>query len=284
MRLNVRYLLNLFTFLTTLITPFVAKAQNVTEPQPWQMHFQEAASPIARHIHALHDRLLYIIFGVGIFVLILLAYTIIRYYHKFNPKPSTTTHNTLIEIIWTAIPVMIVLYIALPSVKLIYAEHTFPKADVTLKVTGHQWYWSYEYPETKTISFDSTMIPDKDLKPGQRRLLDVDNRVVLPINTNIRVILTSQDVIHSWAVPALGIKMDTVPGRLNEVPLLIDRPGVFYGQCSEICGQNHGFMPICIEAVTMDQYTAWVKSKGGHIGPDESPVAPAPAAAPVLKK
>jgi cytochrome c oxidase subunit II len=229
-------------------------------PKPWQFWVQTPSSPMAHHINQLHSELMVIIISIAVFVMLLLIYTLYRFNHKRNPVPSKTTHNVLLEVIWTTIPVIIILYIALPSVRLVMREAHVPKADMSLKVIAHQWYWTYELPDHQKISFDSRLIPDKDLKPGQLRLLDVDNPLVLPIQKNIRVILTSEDVLHSWAVPSLGIKMDTVPGRLNELTLSIDKEGSYYGQCSEICGINHGFMPISIKAVSQEKFEAWVLS------------------------
>ncbi|MEK6733661.1 MAG: cytochrome c oxidase subunit II, partial [Pseudomonadota bacterium] len=198
-----------------------------------------------------------IITGVVVFVFLLLAYTCVRYYHKNNPKPSKFTHNVGIEIIWTIIPFILLIIIAIPSFKLLYFVDTVGEMDMTVKVTGRQWFWQYEYPDEK-IAFDSYIIPDDQLKPGQHRLLDVDNEVILPIDTNIRVLVTAGDVIHSFAVPALGIKIDAVPGRINETWVRITKPGRYYGQCSELCGVGHGFMPISLKAVSKEEYKAWV--------------------------
>ena len=230
-------------------------------PTPWQINFQEAASPVKERIEHFHNLLLVVITAITVFVTLLLAYTCIRFRRKANPVPSKTTHNTLIEIIWTAIPVMILVVIAIPSIRLLYYMDHVEKPDMTLKVIGYQWYWGYVYPDNGDIAFDSYMIKEADLKPGQIRLLDVDNEVVLPINKNVRVIVTGNDVIHSWAVPALGVKKDAVPGRLNETWLKINKPGIYYGQCSELCGTGHGFMPIKIRGVEQAEFDAWVASK-----------------------
>jgi cytochrome c oxidase subunit 2 len=196
---------------------------------------------------------------IVVLVLGLLGYCILRFNERANPEPSRTTHNTLIEVIWTAVPVMILVGIAIPSFKLLYEEDVIPKAELTVKATGHQWYWSYEYPDNGNFGFDATMVEDKDLKPDQLRLLTTDNHVVLPVGTTVRIITTATDVIHSWAVPAFGVKVDSVPGRLNELWFKIERPGTYYGQCSELCGVNHGFMPIEVEAVTKERYAQWVE-------------------------
>jgi len=210
-------------------------------------------------IRNFHDWLLFICALIVVLVLVLLGYCIFRFNERANPQPSRTSHNTVIEVIWTALPVMILVGIAVPSFRLLYAEDVIPKADLTIKAIGHQWYWSYEYPDNGGFSFDSVMVPDTELKPGQLRLLDVDNHVVLPVDTTIRIITTSLDVIHSWTVPAFGVKTDSVPGRLNETWVKIERPGMFYGQCSELCGVNHGFMPIQVEAVSKEQFARWVE-------------------------
>ncbi len=228
---------------------------------PWQLGMQEAATPVAQQIHDLHNLLLVIITAITLFVLGLLIYVVVRFNAKANPTPSRTTHNTTIEVLWTVVPVLILVGIAIPSFRLLYYQDRHPAPDMTLKVTGHQWYWSYEYPDHGNIAFDSLMIPEDQLKPGQPRLLEVDNRVVVPVDTNIRVLLTAADVLHAWAVPAFGIKTDTVPGRLNETWFRVERPGVYYGQCSELCGVNHGFMPIAVEAVSKAEFEKWVESR-----------------------
>lgn len=187
----------------------------------------------------------------------LLVWCLWRFNEKRNPVPAKWSHNTPLEVAWTAIPALILVAIAFPSFKLLYFMDRTQAADLTLKVTGHQWYWSYGYPD-QGIAFDAMMTQPDDLKPGQPRLLATDNPVVLPVGVPIRVQLTADDVIHSWAVPALGLKTDTVPGRLNETWVRIDRPGIYYGQCSELCGVNHGFMPIMIEAVEKEKFDAWI--------------------------
>ncbi|MFN4283033.1 MAG: cytochrome c oxidase subunit II [Alphaproteobacteria bacterium] len=239
-----------------LLLPGLAAA---AVPQPWTFGFQEAATPVARDIHDLHHLLLVIITAITLFVLALLIYVIVRFNAKRNPTPSRTSHNTLIEVLWTVLPVLILVVIAVPSFKLLYFMDRTDKPEMTLKVTGHQWYWSYQYQDHGDFQFDSLMIPTDQLKPGQHRLLEVDNQVVVPINTNIRLLVTSQDVLHAWAVPAFGVKMDTVPGRLNETWMRIERPGTYYGQCSELCGVNHGFMPIAVRAVSKEEFQVWVE-------------------------
>src|SRR5262245_35371256 len=234
-------------------------AAHADQPRRWEIWHQAPASTIMETISSFHATLVVISALIVVLVLGLLAYCILRFNERSNPEPSRTTHNTLIEVIWTAVPVMILVGIAIPSFKLLYEQDVIPKADLTVKAIGHQWYWSYEYPDNGNFSFDSVMVPDNELKAGQVRLLDVDNHVVLPVGTTIRVITTAQDVIHSWAVPAFGVKVDSVPGRLNELWFKIDRSGMYYGQCSELCGVNHGFMPIQVEAVTKERYSQWVE-------------------------
>ncbi len=243
------------------IVAFAAGGALAAVPEPWQLNFQPPASPVMERIDAFHDMLLVIIFGISFFVLGLLAYICIRFNEKANPKPSKFTHNTLLEVVWTTIPVLILITIAIPSFRLLYFMDKAEEPEMTLKVIGYQWYWGYEYPDHGNIAFDSYMIKDEDLKPGQPRLLATDTNVVLPVDTTVRVLITAADVIHAWAVPALGVKMDAVPGRLNETWLKITKPGMYYGQCSELCGVYHGFMPIAIEALPKDKFEQWVKRK-----------------------
>ncbi len=243
-------------------------------PAPREMVFQEAVTPVMENITEFHHLLLYIITAIVIFVFALLLYVMVRFNAKANPEPSKTTHNVPLEIVWTLIPVMILLVIAIPSFRLLFFGAVTPEAEMTLKVTGNQWNWTYEYPDHGDISFTSVMTPDKDLKEGQPRLLAVDNPIFLPVDTVVRVQVTASDVIHAFAVPSFGVKMDAVPGRLNETWVKIEKPGVYYGQCSELCGKDHGFMPIEVHAVSKDEFASWVSSKGGKM-PE-----PAAAAAP----
>ncbi|MCP5362223.1 MAG: cytochrome c oxidase subunit II [Hyphomicrobiales bacterium] len=207
----------------------------------------------------LHNGLLmYVISGVSIFVLVLLVVVCLRFNEKANPKPSKNAHNTLLEIVWTTIPVLILLTIFINSYRIIREASDIPEPEMTLKVVGYQWYWGYQYPDNGNFSYDSYMLQEADLPEGGKRLLEVDNEVVLPVDTTIRVQIAAADVIHAWAVPALGIKTDAVPGRLNETWVRIDKPGVYYGQCSELCGTNHGFMPVVIHAVSKEEFNTWV--------------------------
>ena len=229
-------------------------------PTPWQMYYQSPATPVMKDIYDFHLMLLSIEGLIVLLVAVLLVFVIVRFRASRNKSPSKTAHHTLLEVIWTAIPLLILAVIAFPSFKLLYLMDLTPKSDLTIKAIGNQWYWTYEYPD-HDIRFDSNMLTENQLKPGQLRLLEVDNRVVIPTNTNIRVITTSSDVIHSWAVPAFGIKRDSVPGRLNETWLNVKKEGVYYGQCSEFCGIKHAFMPIVVEAVTPEQFQQWLLSK-----------------------
>ena len=236
------------------------------QPRPWEMNFQPAATPVMERIHNFHNMLLIIEGLIVLLVLVLMVIIIVRFRASANPVPSKTTHNTPLEVIWTVVPILILVAIAVPSLRLLFYMDKIPKSGpeatnypkMTLKITGHQWYWSYAYPDNGNFTFDSNIIPDEDLKPGQPRLLSVDNRVVLPINTNVRLLITSGDVIHDWAVPSFGVKTDAVPGRINETWIRIERTGTYYGQCSELCGINHGFMPIAVNAVTKKDFDAWV--------------------------
>ncbi len=247
------------TPLFLIVVGAMAGAAGAAQPRPWQMGFQPAASPVMREITDFHNLLLVIAVLICLVVLGLMFYVVVRFNEKANPTPSKTTHNTIIEVLWTALPVLILVIIAVPSFKLLYFMDRTQNPEMTIKATGHQWYWSYDYPDHGNISFDANIVPDEELKAGQLRLLETDNRVVLPVDTDIRVLLTSDDVIHNWAVPSLGLKLDTVPGRISETWVRIEREGTFYGQCSELCGINHAYMPIAIEAVSKTAFAEWVK-------------------------
>jgi cytochrome c oxidase subunit 2 len=229
------------------------------QPVPWQLGFQPPATPIMERLESFHNLLLWIITVITLFVLALLAWVCVRFRASRSPTPSRRTHNTILEIAWTAVPVLILVVIAIPSFKLLYFQDVTPDAELTIKAVGHQWYWSYEYPDNGNFAFDAYMVADGDLQPGQPRLLATDNRVVLPVDTTVRVLVTATDVLHSWAVPAFGVKMDGVPGRINETWVRIQEPGIYYGQCSELCGTNHGFMPIMVEAVSKEEFEAWTQ-------------------------
>ena len=228
-------------------------------PHPWQTGFQEAASPVMEVFEGFYNELFIIITIISLFVLGLLVYVCLKFRRSANPEPNRFSHNLKLEIIWTIIPVLIVLYIAIPSFKSIYMSDVLPETEMTLKVVGHQWYWEYIYPDHENMKFDSYYIKDADLKPGQKRLLDVDNQVVVPVDTNIKVLTTSADVIHAWAVPAFGIKMDSIPGRTNETWFKANKIGIYYGQCSQLCGFGHGFMPIAVKVVSKEEFKIWIE-------------------------
>nr|YP_010701977.1 cytochrome c oxidase subunit II [Paracondylactis sinensis]WCL18739.1 cytochrome c oxidase subunit II [Paracondylactis sinensis] len=224
-------------------------------PEPWQLSLQDAAHPVMEEIIFFHDQVMFILIIIITTVLWLILKALSgKAYHRY------LVDGTLLEIVWTIVPAVILVLIALPSLKLLYLMDEVMDPGLTIKAIGHQWYWSYEYSDyqTETLEFDSYMVPTSDLNKGDFRLLEVDNRLVVPINTHVRVLVTGADVLHSFAVPALAVKMDAVPGRLNQTGFFIKRPGIFYGQCSEICGANHSFMPIVIEAVSLDKYINWV--------------------------
>jgi cytochrome c oxidase subunit 2 len=229
------------------------------QPEPWQLGFQPAASPVMDQLVSLHDLLMWIITLISLLVLVLLLYVCMRYRTSRNANPSRRTHHTLLEITWTALPVLILVVIAIPSFKLLYYMDRVVEPEMTIKATGHQWYWSYEYPDDGNFAFDAYMVADQDLQEGQPRLLTADNAVVLPVDTNIRVLITATDVLHSWAMPAFGVKSDAVPGRVNETWFRIEEPGMYYGQCSELCGDFHAFMPIMVRAVEKQDFEAWTQ-------------------------
>ncbi len=225
----------------------------------WQMGFNESVTTVMSDIVHLHDRILLpIIVAISVFVLFLLLYSIFKFRASKNPIPSKTSHNTFIEIMWTVIPCLILVVIAVPSFRLLYKQDIIPKADVTIKATGYQWYWGYEYPD-QNIAFDANMIETKNLKPNQPRLLETDNHVVVPVNKVVKVLITANDVLHAWAVPSFGVKRDAVPGRINETWFKAEKEGVYYGQCSELCGSRHAFMPITVRVVSDKQYNEWLK-------------------------
>ena len=234
----------------------------VGQPEPWQLGLQDPVSPVAVEGQKFFNLLTWLMTIITVIVLALLLYVLFRFSAKRNPVPSKTTHHTLLEVVWTVVPVLILLVIAIPSFRLLYFADRVEDADLTLKIIGKQWYWTYEYPDNGNFTFDSLMIDQETaIAEGKKRLLDVDNPVVLPVDQNIRLIMTSDDVIHNWAMPSLFIKLDAVPGRLNETWTRIPAEyagTTFYGQCSELCGVNHAYMPIAVKAVTMEEYEAWV--------------------------
>jgi cytochrome c oxidase subunit II len=247
------------------------------QPSPWALGLQEAVSPVMADITWFHNFLLVIITAITIFVLILLVTVMVRFNARANPAPSRTTHNAVIEVIWTIVPVLILLAIAVPSFRLLFLELDPPKADLTVKATGKQWYWSYNYPDNGNFEFDSLLVEDKDLKPGQPRLLTVDNEMVVPVNKVVHVLVTGADVIHSFAVPSFGIKIDAVPGRLNDTWFKATSEGRFHGQCSELCGKDHAFMPITVRVVNDAEFAQWVEQEKKNAGLD--PASPTTLAA-----
>jgi cytochrome c oxidase subunit II len=240
------------------------------QPTPWQMDLQDSATPVMEYIAGFHNFLLWVIAAISAFVLALLLIIIVRFNARANPTPSRTTHNTPIEIIWTIVPVIILALIAVPSFRLLFLELDVPTPDLTVKVTGKQWFWSYSYPDNGNFEFDSLMVAEKDLKPGQPRLLAVDNEMVVPVNKVVHVLVTGADVIHSFTVPSFGIRMDAVPGRINETWFKATVEGMFYGQCSELCGKNHSFMPIAVRVVKSSDFTAWVATAKKNYSSDDS--------------
>lgn len=269
--------------------PLTKAVPGMGQPEPDAISLQEQVTPNGREAYAFHNHILLpLITIISIFVLVLLLWVIVRYRRAANPEPSKTSHNTMIEIIWTLVPVLVLIAIAVPSIRLLAAQFKpAPKNAITLKAIGNQWFWSYEYPDNGGIQLTANMLKEqKDVPAGQRyrtdadgpRLLATDQRVVLPVGVPIRLLTTAQDVIHSWAVPAFWIKLDAVPGKINETSFIIEKPGLYFGQCSELCGARHAYMPIAVEAVSPAQFAQWVKSKGGTM-PNEAAAA-TPAAAP----
>jgi len=256
--------------MVAILTGAEAALAGLGQPSPWQVGLQQSASPVMDNIIWFHDFLLYIISGIAGFVLVLLVVVMVRFNARTNPSPSRTTHNTLIEIAWTLIPIVILMVIAVPSFKLLFLQLNVPAADLTVKATGKQWYWSYSYPDNGQFEFDSLMLKEGERKEGQPRLLAVDNEMVVPVNKTVRVITTGSDVIHSFAVPSFGIKIDAVPGRINETWFTATREGVYYGQCSELCGKDHAFMPIAVHVVSEQAFSAWVEEAKKKYARDEA--------------
>jgi cytochrome c oxidase subunit 2 len=257
------------------------------QPSPWQLGFQPSATPVMEDIASFHDALLYVITAIAGFVLVLLLVIMVRFNRRANPNPSRVTHNTLIEVVWTVVPIMILTGIAIPSFKLLFYQQNIPQAHLTVKATGNQWYWNYAYPDNGKFDFDSRMLDEKDRaksKPNEPRLLAVDNDIVVPVNKVVRVQVTADaaGVIHSFAVPSFGIKIDAVPGRLNETWFQATREGAYYGQCSELCGRDHAFMPIVVRVVSDADFAKWVEEAKKKFARDDGApmaVAAVPAAA-----
>ena len=273
----------LVAFVVTSVAVFAGGAaayaanEATGQPHPWQLGLQAPATPVMDNIVWFHDFLLWLTAAIALFVLVLLVLVVVKFNARANPVPSRTTHNTFIEVIWTVVPVLILVAVAVPSFRLLFYQLNTPKADLTIKATGKQWFWSYNYPDQK-FEFDSVMVQTKDLKPGQPRLLTVDNELVVPVNKVVRVQTTGADVIHSWAVPSFGVKIDAIPGRLNETWFKAEREGTYYGQCSELCGRDHAFMPIVVHVVSDKDYAAWLEqAKKKYASDDSRPTAVAAA-------
>ena len=251
-----------------------AAAAVAAQPTPWQYRFQEAATPIMAQIEWFEIYTLWFIIPITLLVLALLAYCIVKFRASANPTPSRTSHNTLIEVIWTIGPVVVLLALAVPSFQLLTAQYTPPEdAKLTVKATGNQWNWDYEYQTEDALSFNSAMLTDADRAAAGKedraiypRLLAVDNEMVVPVNTMVRVLVTAADVIHAYAMPAFGVKTDAVPGRINEVWFKVEKEGLYYGQCSELCGKDHAFMPIAVRVVSEQQYAAWLTAAKADLG------------------
>jgi cytochrome c oxidase subunit 2 len=265
-------LIRLIVFALTIVAALAGgepALAGLGQPSPWQLGLQQSASPVMDNIIWFHDFLLYIITAIAGFVLALLIIVMVRFNARANPAPSRTTHNTLIEIAWTIIPIMILMFIAVPSFKLLFFQLNVPPADLTVKATGKQWFWSYTYPDNGGFEFDSLMLKEGERKQDQPRLLAVNNEMVVPVNKTVRVITTGADVIHSFAVPSFGIKIDAVPGRINETWFTATREGVYYGQCSELCGKDHAFMPIAVRVVSEQAFSAWIEDAKKKYARDE---------------
>ncbi len=244
-------------FITIIVGGSVAFAQ---APEEWQLGFQDAHSPTMERIVSLNSALFWVCVGISVFVMGLMAYIFYRFNHKKNPVPQKFTHKPVIEVLWTVIPVIILVAIAIPSFRLLYFMDRTTEAEMTIKAIGHQWYWSYEYPDLgEDITFDAVMLEEDELSEGQLRLLETDESVVVPVDTNIRLLVTADDVIHAWTIPSFGIKIDAIPGRINEGWFRVDTEGTYYGQCSELCGRDHAFMPIRVEAVSKEAYEEWAE-------------------------
>jgi cytochrome c oxidase subunit 2 len=250
-------------------------------PTPWQIDFQTPVTPVMEAIYSFHAFLTILSAVITLFVMVLLGICILRFNERTNPVPSKTTHHTALEIVWTVIPAIILITIFVPSLRILFEQLEIPKSDLTVKATGTaQWTWTYNYPDNGGFSFDSNMLQDNERKPGQLRLLAVDNEMVVPVNKVVRVQVTAEGIIHAFAMPSFGIKIDAIPGRLNETWFKVTREGMFYGQCSELCGRNHAFMPIAIRVVSEREFAAWVEEakKKFVAAPDPATVVVAEAA------
>jgi cytochrome c oxidase subunit II len=267
MRIDSAAFRSAFRFVITVIafalTGTAALAAGTGQPENWQIAMQNPVTSVAYDTHLFHTWLVWIITLISLFVLALLVAVVLKFNERANPAPTRTTHNTLLEVAWTIVPVLILVAIAIPSFRILREQLIIPKPDLVVKTTGHSWYWSYEYPADQGggFSFDSNMVEQKDLKPGQPRLLTADNEMVVPLNKVVKVQVTSADVIHAFGVPSLGVMVDAVPGRLNETWFKAEREGVYYGQCRELCGNGHPYMPIQVRVVSEQDYAAWLGTK-----------------------
>ncbi|MEM8988423.1 MAG: cytochrome c oxidase subunit II [Pseudomonadota bacterium] len=257
----------ILTAYATLTLALSAPSAFASEPRDGQLGFQDAATPVMERVIDFHNLLLPIITLISLFVLALLLIVIFKYNRKANPEPQKFSHNTMVEVVWTVVPVLILIVIAIPSFRLLFLTDQVPEADMTIKATGYQWYWGYNYPDHGNFEFVSNMLTDEEAAAaGEPRLLAVDNRIVAPAGATVRVLTTAADVIHAWTIPAFGVKIDAIPGRLNETWFKVDEPGVYYGQCSEICGVKHAFMPIAVEVVPQADFEAWVDGQRALAG------------------
>ena len=251
--------MNIFLKIIAIVFLPISAFANEGISENWQLSFQEPATDLMSDIISFHSYILMpIITGISLLVLGLLLYIMFRFNSKRNVVASTTTHNTVIEILWTVIPVILLIIIAIPSFRLLYVSETIPKADLTIKAIGNQWYWTYEYPDYEDIVFDANMLLENELSDPKLRLLETDTQIVVPVNKVVKLQITSADVLHAWTIPAFGVKMDAVPGRLNETWFKANKEGIYYGQCSELCGPKHAFMPINVKVVSENEFNDWL--------------------------
>ena len=272
------------SFVAVLCLAIFADVQNafaaIGAPSDWQINLPDSVTPMLDEMKSFNQLVLIIIVATVLFVMGLLAWVMIRYRESANPVPSRLSHNTALEVLWTIVPVLILVLIAIPSFRLLFHQFAFPKPDVVVKATGKQWYWSYEYPDAK-VAFDSYPVDDKDLKPGQIRNLSVDNDMVVPVNKVVQVLITGGDVIHQWVVPSFGTRADGIPGRINRTWFLAREPGIYYGECSALCGQGHAYMPIAVRVVSDEDFAKWISEKQKSASLDKNQVAAAdPASIP----
>ncbi len=275
MRLKRLNPISLLSGLMALVSSVVFSSSAMAERQDYGLGLLDAASPVMEQITSFHNMLLVIIVAITLLVLALLLIVMFKFRESANPEPSKTSHNTLIEVLWTAVPILILVVIAIPSFRLLYYEEVIPEdIDMTIKATGHQWYWTYTYPDHGNFEFDSVMLEDDELPEGGQRLLEVDNQIVVPVNAKVRVLVTADDVIHNWAMPEFGNKTDAVPGRINETWFQANEVGTYFGQCSAPCGKDHSYMPNVVAVVTQADYDTWVLEMPSR---DPAPKTPYPA-------